>query len=161
MILDRYWKLFGPVNSRDEKPRTYREVARRRFLKLIKRRKKSIKKIRKELRYQLGRIRRNLDHIETYALEYGLDCLFRIQRERLLTIVVLYDQQKEMLDTRTHQTAGRIVSLSQPWIRPIMAKAPAVHLDNPFKLSIVGIEGDPVDECIAINNAYRELCSEF
>ena len=75
VILDRYWKLFGPVNSRDEKPRTYREIARRRFLKLIKRRKKSIKKIRKELRkelrYQLGCIRRNLDHFEAYALEDG------------------------------------------------------------------------------------------
>ena len=75
VLIDRYWKLFGPVNSRDEKPRTYREIARRRFLKLIKRRKKSIKKIRKELRkelrYQLGCIRRNLDHFEAYALEDG------------------------------------------------------------------------------------------
>lgn len=40
--------------------------------------------------------------------------------ERLLTIVVFYDQQNEMLDTRTHQTADRIVSLSQPWIKSIV-----------------------------------------
>ena len=37
-ILDRYWILFGSLNERNEKPRTYRETARRRFLKLNKRR---------------------------------------------------------------------------------------------------------------------------
>lgn len=161
VILDRYWKLFGPVNSRDEKPRTYREVARRRFLKLIKRRKKSIKKIRKELRYQLGCIRRNLDHIEAYALEYGLDCLFRIQRERLLTIVVLYDQQKEMLDTRTHQTAGRIVSLSQPWIRPIVRGKSKTPTEFGAKLSVSVVNGYTFIDRISFD-AYNEgEASEF
>ena len=35
-ILDRYWILLGSLNERNEKPRTYRETARRRFLKLNK-----------------------------------------------------------------------------------------------------------------------------
>ena len=47
----------------------------------------------------------------------------------------------------------------------IMAKAPALHLNNPFKLRclsfVVGIEGDPVDECITVDNTHRELCAEF
>ena len=112
VILNRYWKLFGSMNGKSEKPRTYREIARRRFLKLNKRRKKSMKKIRKELRYQLGCICRNLDYIEGYAAEYGQDCLFRVQRDRLLTSVVFYDQQKDMLDTKTHRVVDRLVSLS-------------------------------------------------
>lgn len=58
--------------------------------------------IRKELRYQIGCIRRNLDYIEGYAVEYGLCCLLRVQSERLLTIVVFYEQQNEMPDTKTH-----------------------------------------------------------
>ena len=31
VILDHYWKLYGSVNGRKEKPRTYREVARKRL----------------------------------------------------------------------------------------------------------------------------------
>ena len=103
-----------------EKPRTYREVARRRFLKLNKRRRKSAKKIRKELRYQLGCINRNLSYIEAYLLEYAFKGLHRIEKERLLTIHTFHEQQTEMLDTKKHSVADRIVSLAQPWIRPIV-----------------------------------------
>ena len=141
VILDRYWKLFGSMNGKSEKPRTYREIARRRFLKLTKRRKKSMKKIRKEIRYQLGCIRRNLDYIEDYAAEYGLDCLFRVQRDRLLTIVVFYDQQKEMLDTKTHRVEDRIVSLSQPWIRPIVRGKSKAPTEFGAKISVSIVNG--------------------
>ena len=141
VILDRYWKLFGSLSRTGEKPRTYREVARRRFLKLNKRRKKSVKKIRKELRYQLGCIHRNLDYIEDYAAEYGLDCLLRVQRERLLTVVVFYEQQKEMLDTRTHHIAERIVSLSQPWVRPIVRGKSKTPTEFGAKISVSVVNG--------------------
>ena len=100
-----------------------------------------MKKIRKELRYQLGCIRRNLDYIEDYAAEYGLDCLFRVQRERLLTIVVFYDQQKEMLDTKTHHIADRIVSLSQPWVRPIVRGKSKAPTEFGAKISVSVVNG--------------------
>ena len=131
--------LFGSVNGKPEKPRTYREVARARFLKLNKRHKKSTKKIRKELRYQLGCIRRNLDYISSYVQLHGVDDLFRIEQERLATIEVFYSQQKEMLDSKTHSVADRIVSLSQPWIRPIVrgkSKAPT-EFGAKFSVSVV------------------------
>ena len=139
IILDHYWKLFGSSDG-EKKPRTYREVARRRYLTLAKRRRKSAKKIRKELRYQLGCIHRNLEYIDVYASEYGLDCLHNVERERLLTIIVFYSQQKEMLDTKTHRVQDRIVSLSQPWIRPIVrgkAKAPT-EFGAKLSVSVVG-----------------------
>ena len=98
-ILDHNWKLFGFAGS-EIKPRTYREVARRRYLTLAKRRRKSAKKIQKELRYQLGCIHRNLENIDVSASEHGLDCLHNVERVRLLTIIVFYNQQKEMLDTK-------------------------------------------------------------
>ena len=44
-----------------------------------------------------------------------------------LVILTLYEQQKYMWDNRVHSVEHRIVSLSQPWIRPIVrgkAKAP-------------------------------------
>lgn len=141
VILDQYWKEYGSLKGTVGKPRTYRKIARRRFLKLNKRRKKSVKKIRKELRYQLGCIRRNLDYIEEYAVEYGFDCLLRVQRERLLTIVMFYEQQKKMLDTRTHHIAGRIVSLSQPWVRPIVRGKSKAPTEFGAKISVSVVDG--------------------
>ena len=44
-----------------------------------------------------------------------------------LTVQKLYEQQKYMFDNNTHRVDGRIVSISQPYIRPIVrgkAKSP-------------------------------------
>ncbi len=155
VILDHYWRLYGSVNGRSEKPRTYREVARCRFLKLNKRRRKSAKKIRKELRYQLGCIRRNLDHIEAYTLEYGFEGLYRIERERLSTIVTFYGQQKEMLDTKTHSVADRIVSLSQPWIRPIVRGKSKAPTEFGAKMSVSVVNGYTFIDRLSFD-AYNE-----
>lgn len=141
VILDHYWLLYGSVNGKQEKPRTYRETARIRFLKLNKRHKKGAKKIRKELRYQLGCIRRNLGYIEAYVQLFGTDDLFRIERERLATIKVFYPQQKEMLDNKTHSVANRIVSLSQPWIRPIVRGKSKSPTEFGAKISISVVNG--------------------
>lgn len=37
-----------------------------------------------------------------------------------LTIIKLYEQQKYMYDNKVHSVEHRIVSISQPWIRPIV-----------------------------------------
>ena len=45
----------------------------------------------------------------------------------LLTIMKLYEQQLYMYENKTHTVEQRIVSISQPWLRPIVrgkAKAP-------------------------------------
>ncbi len=77
IILDHYWKLLGSAYG-EKKPRTYRKVARRRYLTLAKRRRKSAKKrSEKSFGYQLGCIHRNLEYIDVYASEYGLDCLHK------------------------------------------------------------------------------------
>jgi hypothetical protein len=46
---------------------------------------------------------------------------------QIVTIHLLYEQQKYMYDHRTHSVEDRIVSISQPYVRPIVrgkAKAP-------------------------------------
>ena len=155
IILDHYWRLYGSVNGKPEKPRTYREVARARFLKLNKRRKKSVKKIRKELRFQLGCIRRNLDYIEVYTLQYGTDDLLRVERERLSTIKLFYTQQKEMLDNKTHIVANRIVSLAQPWIRPIVRGKSKAPTEFGAKISISVVNGYTFVDRLSFD-AYNE-----
>ena len=41
-------------------------------------------------------------------------------KERLPVIRILYAQQQEMYSSKTHRVENRIVSLSQPWVRPIV-----------------------------------------
>ena len=155
VVLDHYWRLFGPIAMQKEKPRTYREIARRRFLALNKRRKKSAKKIRKELRYQLGCIYRNLGYIEQYFLLYGDKKLYKIERERLATIKVFYQQQKEMLDEKKHNVADRIVSLSQPWIRPIVRGKSKAPTEFGAKISISVVNGYTFIDRLSFD-AYNE-----
>jgi flagellar motor protein MotB len=49
------------------KPRTYRKIARKAYLKVVKKKSPSTRLIRKAIRKQLGFVRRNLKHIEMLA----------------------------------------------------------------------------------------------
>ena len=42
--------------------------------------------------------------------------------ERLNTIRTIYEQQKYMYDNRTHSVPDRIISVSPPFVRPIVRK---------------------------------------
>ena len=83
-IIDRYWRMYGSASGKKTKPRIYRKVARHRFLNVNKRRTKSAKKIRKELRYQLKCINRNLRHIEEYENEHCHEGLLEVEKERII-----------------------------------------------------------------------------
>jgi hypothetical protein len=107
------------------KPRTYRKRARKDYLEIAKRRKKSAKQIRKAIGKQLRYIKRDIEIVENYP-QNGNE-LSKRKSERLKTIKIMYKQQQEMYENRTRQVENRIVSLSQPWVRPIVrgkAKAP-------------------------------------
>ena len=107
------------------KPRMYRKNARKDYLNLAKSKKRSKKKIRRAIKQQLQYIRRDRGYIEA-LLDDGCELTAR-QQERLTVIDKVYEQQKYMYDNRIHTVADRIVSISQPYIRPIVrgkAKAP-------------------------------------
>lgn len=100
-----------------KKPRTYREVARKEYLDLAKSKKRTQKKIRATIRKQLGYVRRNLGYLEAYMeAGYALPAKYI---NNYLVILDLYDQQKYMYDNKVNRVDNRIVSISQPWIRPI------------------------------------------
>lgn len=126
-------------DNNERMPRTYRIEARKNYLGLAKCRRKSSGKIRKVIRKQLGYILRDIGYIDSY-IGRGFT-LNQKEMNRLETIRKVYSQQKEMFDKHNHHVADRIVSLSQPYIRPIIrgkAKAP-VEFGIKFDLSI--------DEC--------------
>ena len=108
------------------KPRMYREKARESYLALAKCRKRTGKRIRKAIGQQLRFISRDLGYIDMFVL-YNDVVLTEKQKNRLDVIKELYEQQKYMYDNKTHKVKDRIVSISQPYIRPIVrgkAKAP-------------------------------------
>ena len=108
------------------KPRMYRENARKDYLALAKCKKRTAKRVRKAIGKQLRYISRDLDYIDMFVL-YNNVVLTDKQQERLSVITELYEQQKYMYDNRVHSVKDRIVSISQPYIRPIVrgkAKAP-------------------------------------
>ena len=95
--------------------------ARKSYLKLAKSKKWTQAKCRKAIGEQLNYILLAARQLEKYsALVPDANALFpRWLRDRLAVIPVVYRQQKEMYDNRTHRCDNRIVSLEQPHVRPI------------------------------------------
>jgi hypothetical protein len=117
-LIDRMFK----EGMTAKKPRTYRRKARKEFLALAKKKNKTRLEIRKVIRKQLGYVGRNLKSIEK-ILENRIDQKFPLtkkEQKQLWVISEIYRQQKEMYDARKHSCDARIVSLSQPQVRPIV-----------------------------------------
>ena len=108
--------LHDPADGK--KPRTYRKRARKDYLKYTRCRKHTAKMTRKAIGKQLAYLRRDLNAIDG-KLSLGKNLPPR-QAERLGTIRTVYEQQKYMYDNRTHSVPDRIVSVSQPFVRPIV-----------------------------------------
>jgi len=107
------------------KPRMYRKNARKDYLNLAKCKKRSAKKIRKAIKAQLQYIRRDLGYVDGFLGTIDI-CDDHLSKE-LETIRLLVEQQQYMYDNKVHSVSNRIVSISQPYIRPIVrgkAKAP-------------------------------------
>lgn len=107
------------------KPRMYRENARRDYLTLAQSKKRSVKKIRRAIKKQLQYIRRDRKYID-WLSENGYSPSAK-QAERLSILDKVYEQQEYMYKNNVHSVPDRIVSISQPYIRPIVrgkAKSP-------------------------------------
>lgn len=122
------------------KPRTYREVARKRYLQTAQKKKKTKKQIRSAIRQQLQYLRRNIRSIQAMLTQHGRIPLHEKQYKYLLVIRTLYDQQKQMYDKGVHRVEDRIVSLHQPHIRPMVrGKSQAeVEFGAKIQVSLVG-----------------------
>ena len=130
-IIIRFCKAYG-----FSRPRMYRRQARKNYLALAKTKKRSTKKIRATIRKQLSYIKRDINYLESY-MEKGYAPTSK-EISLLRTIYKLYDQQQYMYQNKVHSVEKRIVSISQPWLRPIVrgkTKAP-VEFGAKFDLSL-------------------------
>lgn len=120
------------------KPRTYRIKARKSYLSVAKMRRKSKKRVRKALKQQLGYLRRNFRTIEDLLDRYesGSFPLSCHQQKQYWIIRELYRQQEEMYRTKSHKISGRIVSIHQPHIRPVVRGKAGKSVEFGAKLSV-------------------------
>ena len=124
-----------------KKPRTYRIKARKAWLAIAKSKKIRKAKLRKSLRSQLCFINRNLKSIGKLSKVVPLTVLGRRQYRDLLVINELYRQQQWMYDHRSKRIDNRIVSISQPHVRPIKRGKAGSDTEFGAKLSVSLVDG--------------------
>jgi len=135
--------LHEPLIGKEPRPRTYRFKARRAFVAFTKRKKPGRRKIRQVQRRQLGFLCRNFKAIDRLLKHPGALPLARLSRRTYKNLLVcreLYRQQLQMFENNIQRVDDRIVSISQPHVRPI--KRGKAGRDTEFgaklSLSVVG-----------------------
>ena len=137
-IIDR---LHEPLRGVKKKVRTYRQRARRDYLRAAKKRKLTAKAVQRAIGKQLRYVKRDLEHIEELSEKSSLSLLNRKEYRDLLVIGEVYRQQKVMHDAGTKRIEGRIVSISQPHVRPIVRGKVAAPTEFGAKISVSLVEG--------------------
>lgn len=123
----------------EEKPRTYRKEAHKEYMKFARVKKRSNALVRKAIRKQLGYLYRDLGYIDV-MLGSGRILEGKLSA-RLQTIRKIFEQQKYMYDNNTHSVEDRIVSLSQPFLRPIVRGKAGKPVEFGAKLDISVCDG--------------------
>ncbi len=133
--------LYDSVRHGKIKPRTYRRQARKDFLNLTKKKQKRAKAVYKAIGQQLRYLRRNMGHIDTLLKTYESSPLNRDQAKYLQTMRIVYDQQLNMRQSRTHRVEDRVVSLHQPHVRPIVRGKESAKVEFGSKLQVSLVDG--------------------
>src|SRR5690625_1385446 len=147
--------LHAPHRGKKKKPRTYRQKARKNYLSVAKQRKPMLKKIRKAVGKQLGYVGRDLKSIEKLKQQSSLSLLTKQEYKQLFVINELYRQQCEMHDKRSKRIDDRIVSISQPHVRPIVRGKAKVETEFGAKTSVSLVNGYALMEKLDWDN-YNE-----
>jgi len=136
--------LHRPLVGKSRRPRTYRKRAAREFKAFIRKKRPGRNVIRKAVRKQLGYLRRNLDHIEQLLQNPDAGSLKALSRRLYKLLLVcheVYRQQQQMYDAKAKRVDDRIVSLSQPHVRPIKRGKAGRDTEFGAKLSASVVDG--------------------
>ena len=126
-----------------KKPRTYRQIARTKYLHTAQKKNKSLKAIRSAVGSQLGFLSRNIKSINKLLNSFNATGIPLEKRDYkyLLVINTLYQQQKEMYDELKHTIEDRIVSIHQPHVRPIVRGKTTAKVEFGAKIHVSLIDG--------------------
>ncbi len=134
--------LYSSVEDENKKkPKTYRNTARKDYLEVSKKRRVTKKQRRKGIKKQLQYIKRNLAHIRLLGSNTGFGMLSAQQHKKILVASEIYRQQLSMYETKSQRIDYRIVSLSQPHIRPIIRGKAGNAVEFGAKLSASCVNG--------------------
>lgn len=127
----------------DKKPRTYRRKARRQYLALAKKKNKTKKEIRKSIGQQLRYLKRNIKNIHFLLDMFEKEVFPLSYRDQKIFWVIqhIYVQQKTMYDMKAHSHPNRIVSIYQPYVRPIVRGKDKAAVEFGSKISLMECEG--------------------
>lgn len=137
-------KLHAPLVGKAPRPRTYRVKARRQFVAFVKRKQPSQRKVRQAQKRQLGFLARNLraiDRLLDTPAAAPLTTLSRREYKNLLVCREVYRQQHEMYQKKSRRVDDRIVSISQPHVRPIKRGKAGRDTEFGAKLSVSVVDG--------------------
>ncbi len=124
------------------KPRTYRRVARKKYLNLSKKKRKSNKAINRGIKAQLQYVARDLKITDKLLNKAGRQQLLtKRDRGLIQTILKVYEQQKWMYDNNKHSCPNRIVNIFQPWVRPIVRGKDKNKTEFGSKINVSEVNG--------------------
>jgi len=123
------------------KPRTYRENARKDYLLVAKKKKKTSKQIRRAIREQLQYLNRNIGHINGLMDGFSLFPLKQKEQKYLWVITELYRQQHHMWEQNVRRIEDRIVSIHQPHVRPIVRGKQTANTEFGAKIHVGLVNG--------------------
>ena len=142
-----------------KKPRTYRRKARASYVKFSKKRSKSRKASRQERKRQLSYLRRNIKHIEGMLdkLEsLGVEICWEHKDWKMFWVIQeVYRQQLAMHRSGEQRIDHRIVSVFQPYVRPIKRGKNGKDTEFGAKLHVIEVDGFVMLEYVDYEN-YNE-----
>ena len=152
--------LYGSLNNElAVKPRTYRKVARNKYLAESKKRQTNKKTLRSAIRYQLNCLDRNIRSINSMLDRLDSNILPHKLMRDFWVIQTVNDQQREMYTNKTYRCDNRIVSISQPYVRPIIRGKAGKKVEFGTKIGLVELDGFAKAETLSWN-AYNE-CADL
>jgi transposase, IS5 family len=138
-------KLYVHLSTDIEKPRTYRQIARKDFLNTVRKKAKSYKEIYKANGEQIRYLKRNLASIAQLLQDYETHNLPHPLKKRELEYVevmqLVYVQQNTMHTQKTKSIENRIVNLHQPYVRPIVRGKDGKKVEFGSKLQVSLVKG--------------------
>lgn len=133
--------LYEGLNKQCDKPRTYRENARKDFLKIAQAKKPTYRTIKKAIRKQLGYLKRNIKSINTLLDKYSDMPLTPKQLKYFMVIQTVFEQQAFMHQNKVRKVENRIVSIHQPHVRPIVRGKANANVEFGAKIQVSLIDG--------------------
>lgn len=110
-------------------------------MKTAQKKSKNRKEIRNAIKKQLNYLKRNIQSIHLLLDTFNSIPFSKKEYKYWLVIQHLYDQQKQLYDSKTHSIDHRLVSIHQPHVRPIVRGKAKAKVEFGSKINLSMVDG--------------------